>query len=116
MKKIYLAIPYTHEDEAVREFRFELANKITAKLINEGNIVYSPISSSHPLVKYGLPGHWDYWKEFDEFFIGVCDELHVVKASGWWKSTGVQAEIKIAEALGKPIHWIDVLEGDMVGV
>ena len=108
LKKIYLAIPYTHKKKSVMQRRFGLANKITADLIRDGNFVYSPISSSHPLVKYGLPVEWDFWFAFDESFIEWADELHVVMADGWKQSKGVKAEIEIAEKLGKAVVFIEI--------
>ena len=103
--KIYLAIPYT----GIEEESFNVANKVAAKLMSEGHIVFSPISHTHPIALAGnLPKGWDYWKTFDECFIEWCDELHIVqmKIDGDAKiarSTGVNAEIEIAKRLGKPM-------------
>jgi hypothetical protein len=53
---------------------FDLANKVSAKLMNEGYIVFSPISHSHPIAEsQKLPGTWDFWQKFDEAFIEWCD-------------------------------------------
>ena len=66
MKKIYLAIPYTNMEEK----SFILANEVAAELINEGYIVYSPISMSHPISKTSkLSGNWEIWKKLDFEFI-----------------------------------------------
>jgi hypothetical protein len=34
-----------------------------------------------------------------------CDEVVVLMLDGWERSEGVQAEIRIAEALGKPVRY-----------
>ncbi len=105
---IYLACPYTHPDADVRAFRFEKANQAAAKLMGEGKFVYSPISHTHPIAVAGkLPLDWAYWQSLDEFYIRICDEVIVLMLPGWKESHGVQCEIAIAEALGKPISYME---------
>jgi hypothetical protein len=109
MKLIYLCSPYTHPDPAVRQARFEAVLDAQAKLMREGNAVYSPIGSCHPVqVRHDLPCEWEYWKEFDELIISRSDELHVLMLDGWKESVGVTAEIFIAEKMGKPVHYVEV--------
>ena len=108
MKKIYLATPYSHPDPQVREFRFYEVNKVAARLMCEGNLVFSPISHTHPIAVAGdLPRGWNYWKDYDSSFIEWADEIYVLKVLGWKQSTGVQAEIKLAEAMGKPVIYLE---------
>lgn len=72
--------------------------------MREGHIVFSPISHSHPIaVQCDLPKGWDFWHEFDKAFIEWADEVYILKKSGWKESIGVQAEIKIAKSLNKPV-------------
>ncbi len=106
---IYLACPYAHKFEEVRTARFLMANKAAAKLIKQGNKVFSPISHSHPLNLTGeLPQiGWDFWEAFDRCFLEMCKALYVLKIDGWDKSVGVTAEIRIAKELGIPIHFVD---------
>ena len=100
MKKIYLAIPYSGNENS----SFIKANRAAGKLLMDGNIVFSPISMSHPIASQcDLPGDWAFWKKFDEAFIEWCDEMHVICLDGWEKSKGVCAEMKIATRLEKPI-------------
>lgn len=106
-KKVYLAIPYSHEKAEVRHARFELANRKAAELINQGFIVFSPISMSHPMCEVAdLPGDWAYWEKFDKAFLEFADELHVVMADGWTESIGVNAEIELMKGMGKPVRFI----------
>lgn len=103
--KIYLCVPYT----GMEELSFKMANEVAGKLMNDGHIVFSPISMSHPIAKQcGLPADWDYWKENDECFITWCDELHVACIPGWKESKGVQAEIQMAIEQGKRVVGLDV--------
>jgi nucleoside 2-deoxyribosyltransferase len=106
--KIYLGLPYSgFELES-----FKLANKISAYLMNQGHVVFSPISMSHPIaVENDLPKDWKFWKQFDECFIDWCDMLIIVimehnGVDRIKKSTGVQAEIKIAMNEGKEIMYL----------
>jgi hypothetical protein len=50
----------------------------------------------------------DTWQDKCTRLLEAADELWVPKFDGWMTSTGVQAEIKIAEALGKRIAYIIV--------
>lgn len=104
---IYLASPYTHEDETIKAVRYEEVCRATATLIKEGCLIFSPIVHSHPLVHYDVPSSWDFWKDYDSKFIMVCDELWVLKLDGWIESMGVQNEIKIAMARGKRIRFVE---------
>ena len=105
--KIYLAIPYTgFEDES-----FTIANRITARLMSKGHVVFSPISHNHTLANSNLlPKGWDYWKQFDKSFIEWCDEVRVVHmnkdgSERIANSVGVKGEVEIATELGKPIYY-----------
>lgn len=106
MKKIYLATPYTGTP-AERQARFERVNKVAAKLMNDGLLVFSPISHTHPIALAGdLPKGWEFWKEYNLTFIEWCDELWVLTQNGWLTSTGVTAERKLAIQMGKPVNYI----------
>jgi len=105
--KIYLAIPYTGNEN--RSFR--VANLVAGMLMQQGHIIYSPVSHTHPIaVECDLPKDWEYWKQYGEAFIGFCDELYIVKLTGWELSKGVNAEIEIAKSTGKPIRYIEYYE------
>jgi hypothetical protein len=103
----YLAIPYSHTDDEIKDLRFEIANAVSARLMKEGEVIFSPISHSHPMVKYGLPGDWNYWKNQDIMFLNVCSEFCVVMLEGWEESTGVSSEIAHMEQRGIDVQFID---------
>lgn len=103
----YLASPYSDPDPHVRERRFHAANLAAAKLMNLGEIVFSPISHSHPIaVDSGLLTDWEFWQEFDRAILPMCYKIYVMQSDGWDQSVGVQREIEIANEIGIPVEYI----------
>ena len=101
--KLYLACPYTHDDPAVREYRFRMATLKAAELISEGNIVFSPLTMTVPMEKMaGLPQTFSYWKRLNFAFIDWCEEMRILNIEGVENSEGVQGEIQYAESIGRP--------------
>jgi hypothetical protein len=111
LKKIYLAIPYSGMEES----SYEQSNEITSFILNEYNDknVFSPITHSHPLTKYGLRTTWNFWEKIDFQYIDWADEVWVViPKEGKDKidnSVGVNAEIKYAKENGKPISYCELV-------
>lgn len=102
--KIYLAIAYS----GMEQLSFQTANRVAGRLMNDGHIVFSPISHTHPIaVECKLPGGWDYWRKFDEAFLSWCDCVYVVRLDGWERSKGVAAECAIARDMSKPVVYVD---------
>jgi len=90
---IYLASPYTHEDPAVMQHRFELACDACAYLLSNGEYVYSPIVHTHPIaIRNDLPRPFEFWQGFDQHMIDRCTAFWVLKIDGWDKSVGIAAE------------------------
>lgn len=107
---IYLASPYSHPNPAVREQRFRTACRLAAAFARAGVVVFSPIVHSHPLVEHGLPTGWAFWQRWDRAYLERCDEVVVLMLDGWKESVGVQAEMRVARELGKPIRFLGVEE------
>jgi len=103
---IYLASPYSHPDSMIREQRFRAACRATSMLLRRGKTVYSPIVHGHPLVEHGVPTEWPFWEHNDRELLQRCEEVVVLMLDGWWESTGVAAEIRIALELGKPVRYL----------
>lgn len=105
---IYLAVPFSHPDLAVREFRYKEANRISAILMKRGIPVYSPISHGYPIaLEGGLPTSWEFWEKYLRAILPACSAVYVLMLDGWNTSIGVQAEIKLAEELGIPVEYKD---------
>lgn len=106
MSKIYLAIPYTNDNPDIMQYRYDKVTKITARLMADGHIVYSPITFTHYMAqKHNLPTDYEFWSDMCESFIEWCDELHIVMMNGIETSKGVQAEMACAVKLNKPIMY-----------
>ena len=107
MKKIYLAIPYS----GMTESSYKQATKATAELLKMEYNVFSPITHSHPLTKYDMPGTWEFWEKIDYQWIDACDEVWVfIPDEGiepLIKSKGVNAEIAYAKKTNKPVRYIN---------
>jgi len=108
MIKIYLACPYSHEEEAVREQRFEMVTRKAAELMLCGYIVFSPISHSHEIAKRmdsAYTMHHDFWMLQDLPYIkDWADEFWVFALDGWRESRGVQHELVIALEVNIPVR------------
>ena len=104
---IYLASPYSHPNAIVRERRFRAACRVAARLIRAGLVVFSPVAHGHAIALCGLPTEWEFWERHDRRFLEICDEVVVLTLDGWRESTGVRAEIQIAEQLGKPVRYLE---------
>ena len=107
MEKVYLAIPYSGMEES----SFEQATKVSALLMQQGGInVFSPITNSHQLTKYGLKGDWEFWKDVDLQYLDFSDEVFVLIPEEGEKrvidSVGVKAEVEYATQKGKPVSYI----------
>ena len=104
---IYLASPYSHELESIREIRFHQVCMVAAELMRQGVHVYSPIAHSHPIAMHGLRSDWQFWKAYDHEYLRWCTGMIVLTLEGWKESVGVTEEIQFMAAERKPIILLD---------
>ena len=103
MKKIYLAAPYSHDEESVIEWRVEQVDKKAAELMEEGHIVFSPISHSHGINRYikQSNNNHNFWLAQDLPFFEFCTDFYEYRLPGWSLSKGLWAErLRAIEKLG----------------
>ena len=107
---VYLAGPYTHRLRRIRDSRYEELTRISARLLSDGIINFSPITHSHNQQHYlsDFCTTFDYWRRNDLAFLSRCDEIWVSLIDGWDKSYGVKEEIKFAKANGIPVKYIHI--------
>lgn len=110
-KLIYLAIPYSWDPKT----SFLIANEVTAKLMMEGYIIFSPISHTHHLSEE-MPSEYqfdhDFWLNQDLEILRRCDEVWFVQIDGAenkliQESFGCQKEMYTAIQNDKPIKFYD---------
>ena len=105
---IYLASPYSHPDPAVRRQRLEAVCRAAARMLRDGQFVFSPIAHSVAIAEHGgAPDSWAFWRPVDLVMLGRCNELVVLKLDGWETSEGVQAEVARARLLGLPVSYLE---------
>ena len=110
-KIIYLAAPYSHEDKHIRELRYLQITEVTARLIKEGNIVFSPITYGHILSEMeDLPTTFEFWEKFCLAFLEKCDEMYVLTLDGYSTSKGVSMELKYCDENKIPVKYIDYVQ------
>jgi hypothetical protein len=103
----YLSIPYSFNPE----LSFAIANEVTANLMIQGKIIYSPITHNHLLIDL-LPSelnNHDFWMNFDLTMLRCASGLYVVSLGSQGErliqqSVGVQLEISEAQQLNLPIE------------
>lgn len=112
-KLIYLASPYSHDDPNVIEHRVCQVQNATAALIEQGNLIFSPIVYTHPIAEMtsfapvNTAEAMSGWMDYDKAMIDKCDELWVLELDGWAQSRGVEAERNHALATGKTVRHIE---------
>lgn len=100
----YLGAPYTDPDPKIRAFRTKAVTQFCYDQLNEGRLVYSPLTHNVPIDRLGILGDYLSWIDFDHGMLARLDGLIVLKLPGWERSKGLKAEMDMAEKLGLPIE------------
>lgn len=103
----YLGSPFSHPNEEIRVFRLKAVTQMACDLIQQGLIIYSPLTHNFPLIQLGLVSSFEYWKTADLNLLSRCDKLLVFKLEGWEQSIGLQTEIKFAKENNIPVEFIE---------
>jgi len=105
---IYLASPYTHDDPAMMQERYELARACAAWMFRKKWMVFSPIVHCHPMaVAHDIPKDSEFWRGYSRAMLRGSYELAVLKLAGWKESKGIKEELEFAERVGRVISYID---------
>jgi hypothetical protein len=117
---IYLAGPYSNDapinrsanaSPEKRVARFNAVTEAARCLIEKGELVYSPLTMTHPIdvrMKHD-PGS-AFWVKFDEAFMTHCGRIIVLKLPGWDASSGVEREIEFFRERGIEPEWHEPME------
>ena len=107
---IYVASPYSHPDESIRENRYVEVRKYVYELIKIGEFAYSPIVYAHELSKnHKLPTDALWWQNFNENFMKRSDVCHFYLMDGWKQSHGMSLELAFAEKIGLKVVYVKPL-------
>lgn len=101
---IYVASPFWHDNESVRDKRREKAIEYGKKLFLANKPNYTPLIYSY-LFKDNNAKE-GYWINHGLKMIDACTEVHVLCLEGWESSNGIKGELKRAGELGLPIKYI----------
>lgn len=108
----YFAHPLTNgdsepESSSIR-YNYELCVLRTARLMQAGYLVYSPIVHSYRPHEY-LNWTWRKWLEYDSHMIKAFDFTGIIFAPKWHLSKGCRREKELFDNLNKKIlHYRDL--------
>ena len=109
MAHIYLSSPYTHQSETVRALRHDRAALTTAKLMERGWVVFSPIVHAYTVAEFMDSERQldhDFWMRQARGMLRTAAYLVVLKIVGWDKSRGVREEILYAKENSIQIRYL----------
>jgi len=119
----YVGISYTGklgEDcpMELREQSFKTANSVSAYFMSKEEIIFSPISHSHPIhFSMGSVGNdHSFWMRYNKEMARYCNRLYVICTPGWKESKGLMMEMDWFRKDKKPIFLIALLGGGKMGI
>jgi hypothetical protein len=106
---LYLATPYTKHRDG-RDYAYEEAAAILARLWAEGLVCYSPIThwhhaSSHQDMR--RTNTTDEWLEVNRPLMRLCGAMVVPDFDDWEASDGIAAEIVDFRKRRRPVYLLD---------
>ena len=104
----YLASPYSKYSAGIFAAYVDICQQ-TALLVRAGIPVFSPIAHSHGIAEFGDidPADHAVWLPADAPFMDAAHGIIVCKLPGWDNSRGVQHEIDVFAAAGKPVVYME---------
>ena len=81
---------------------------VTANLLREGIVVFSPIVHCHELAKHhDMPTDAEFWRFYNRIMIQGTRELWLLLLDGWKESKGMKGERDMAIELGIPYRQVE---------
>lgn len=105
---LYVGTPYSKYPTGIYQ-AFEDAARLTARLMQAGLKVYSPIAHTHPLAIHGNIDPLDHniWLPFDGAMMAKSDAIIVAMMPSWESSFGIRHEIHEFIEAGKPVYFLE---------
>ena len=105
---IYIASPYTHERQDIRNLRYRQVLQYTQLCMAKGEIVFSAVVYGHPFALDNTSAiYYNYWRPFNEHMILASAGVRVLKLSGYLSSRGVIGEAQFALENGIPVNQVE---------
>ena len=81
---IYLASPYSHPEEEVRDQRYHDVKEVNALMLKSGFMCFCPIVSSYHIAKENqFCTSFDFWGPLDLRILRSCDVFCALTIDGW---------------------------------
>ena len=109
MAHIYLSSPYTPQSETVRALRHDRAALTTARLMEQGWVVFSPIVHAYTVAEFMNSDRkldHDFWMRQARGMLRTAAYVVVLQIEGWDKSRGVREEILLAKENSIQIRYL----------
>jgi len=109
MRLIYLAGPYSHDEEKVRRERVDYQAKVMAYFADTTRnlCLYSPIVQWSAVASaHELPHDFNFWMQQDFHMIRLSTAVWVVTMEGWLDSFGLAQELEFAADTGKDVLYV----------
>jgi hypothetical protein len=107
MSYSYLGSPYSSTDPVIRNNRYLEACHVTAAMLKQNLIVFSPIVHCHMLAEmYDLPTDFTFWEHYCLGMLRQASEIVVLRLDGWEQSIGLRQEVSYAHANSIPVRSI----------
>lgn len=102
---IYLATPYWHPEQDIRDERTLKAKLLTRSFMRRGLPAYSPIVHGRAMEEglTQLPFSNDEWVTFDFLYIKSASYILVCQIDGWQQSKGIQREVEFCSTNNIPV-------------
>lgn len=101
---IYLASPYSHPSEAIRNHRYFNARRFTIEALKAGTVIFSPIVYGKDM-ETAIGTAFEPWQKLNDSMIEICDAVWVLCDHEWKRSRGVRHELELAHKLNKPVRY-----------
>lgn len=106
---IYVASPYSHPLEDVREYRYKAVLNYALRLAEHGILAFSPVVYGHQFAVRNRPDliGYEHWSYFNEYMMRHSKEIRVLKIEGWQYSRGITHEINYAYHNHIPLNYAE---------
>lgn len=100
----YLMTPYSHKSLAVRTQRTVIADAYAAKLMEQGEIIFSPITHGHRVEPHmSRKGTQEFWMRQCIAMLKKSNHAYLLPQPGWRESAGVKQELAFCRSAGIPV-------------